>query len=170
MIVTLSISRVPLGRLPPVLHLQVVDRVSEEHEGEQTAYREEDVVQGVAYTGKAVHRNEDDVIRLEIDLLVGPAVDDDIVHTKFKPFHIIRSEEVGTFYRSYHEIETKGDEQEPLVFIGQIIEEGDIIGIINAMRLDIEIKSEFSGMIVEILVEDNTPVEFGQLLMFINPK
>ena len=97
-------------------------------------------------------------------------IDDDIVHTKFKPFHIIRSEEVGTFYRSYHEIETKGDEQEPLVFIGQIIEEGDIIGIINAMRLDIEIKSEFSGMIVEILVEDNTPVEFGQLLMFINPK
>ena len=71
----------------------------------------------------------------------------------------ITSPMVGTFYRAA----APGDE--PFVEVGKNIKVGQTICILEAMKLMNEIESEFNAEIVEILVENGTPVEFGQVLM-----
>ncbi|MBO6959710.1 MAG: acetyl-CoA carboxylase biotin carboxyl carrier protein [Prochlorococcus marinus CUG1438] len=71
----------------------------------------------------------------------------------------ITSPMVGTFYRA------AAPGEEPFVEIGNIIKVGQTICILEAMKLMNEIESEFNAEIVEILVENGTPVEFGQVLM-----
>ena len=71
----------------------------------------------------------------------------------------ITSPMVGTFYRAA----APGDE--PFVEEGNIIKVGQTICILEAMKLMNEIESEFNAEIVEILVDNGTPVEFGQVLM-----
>ena len=66
---------------------------------------------------------------------------------------------VGTFYRA------AAPGEEPFVEIGNKIKVGQTICILEAMKLMNEIESEFNAEIVEILVENGTPVEFGQVLM-----
>ena len=70
---------------------------------------------------------------------------------------------VGTFYRS----PAPGDP--PFVEIGSRITSGQPICILEAMKLMNELESDCSGEVVEILVENGTPVEFGQVLMRIRP-
>ena len=75
----------------------------------------------------------------------------------------IKSPIIGTFYR-------KATPDNPsFVEIGQVIKEGDVLCIIEAMKLFNEIESELSGTIVKILVDDASPVEFDQPLFVINP-
>jgi len=71
---------------------------------------------------------------------------------------VIRSPMVGTFYRR-----PKPD-QPPFVEIGSKIKEGDVICIIEAMKLFNEIDSEYNGEITKIYLEDGSPVEFDQPL------
>ena len=71
----------------------------------------------------------------------------------------ITSPMVGTFYRAA----APGDD--PFVDLGSKISTGQTICILEAMKLMNEIESEFNAEIVEILVENGTPVEFGQVLM-----
>ena len=71
----------------------------------------------------------------------------------------ITSPMVGTFYRAA----APGDE--PFVEVGNNVKVGQTICILEAMKLMNEIESEFNAEIVEILVENGTPVEFGQVLM-----
>ena len=71
----------------------------------------------------------------------------------------ITSPMVGTFYRAA----APGDD--PFVEVGNIVNVGQTICILEAMKLMNEIESEFNAEIVEILVENGTPVEFGQVLM-----
>ncbi len=71
----------------------------------------------------------------------------------------ITSPMVGTFYRA------AAPGEEPFVEIGSQINVGQTICILEAMKLMNEIESEFNAEIVEILVENGTPVEFGQVLM-----
>ena len=71
----------------------------------------------------------------------------------------ITSPMVGTFYRA------AAPGEEPFVEIGNNIKVGQTICILEAMKLMNEIESEFNAEIVEILVENGTPVEFGQVLM-----
>ena len=71
----------------------------------------------------------------------------------------ITSPMVGTFYRAA----APGDD--PFVEIGSKVNVGQTICILEAMKLMNEIESEFNSEIVEILVENGTPVEFGQVLM-----
>ena len=71
----------------------------------------------------------------------------------------ITSPMVGTFYRA------SAPGEEPFVEIGSSITVGQTICILEAMKLMNEIESEFNAEIVEILVENGTPVEFGQVLM-----
>ena len=71
----------------------------------------------------------------------------------------ITSPMVGTFYRAA----APGDA--PFVDLGSKINVGQTICILEAMKLMNEIESEFNAEIVEILVENGTPVEFGQILM-----
>jgi len=66
---------------------------------------------------------------------------------------------VGTFYRA------AAPGEEPFVEVGNNIKVGQTICILEAMKLMSEIESEFNAEIVEILVENGTPVEFGQVLM-----
>lgn len=70
---------------------------------------------------------------------------------------------VGTFYRS----PAPGDP--PFVDLGTRIKAGQTVCILEAMKLMNELESEVSGEVVEILVDNGTPVEFGQVLMRIRP-
>ncbi|WP_242157256.1 acetyl-CoA carboxylase biotin carboxyl carrier protein [Aestuariivivens sediminis] len=75
----------------------------------------------------------------------------------------IKSPIIGTFYR-------KPSPDKPLfVEVGQTIAEGDVLCIIEAMKLFNEIESEVSGKVVKILVDDASPVEFDQPLFLIDP-
>lgn len=68
---------------------------------------------------------------------------------------------VGTFYKA------ASPDAKPFVEVGQTISQGDVVCIVEAMKLMNEIESEFSGKVTEICVEDGQPVEFGQVLMYI---
>ena len=75
----------------------------------------------------------------------------------------IKSPIIGTFYR-------KPSPDKPLfVEVGQTIAEGDVLCIIEAMKLFNEIESEVSGKIVKILVDESSPVEFDQPLFLVDP-
>jgi len=75
----------------------------------------------------------------------------------------IKSPMVGTFYRA------PNPEAPAYVEVGTTIEPGQVICIIEAMKLMNEIKSEIKGKILEILVDNAEPVEFGQPLFLIEP-
>lgn len=68
---------------------------------------------------------------------------------------------VGTFYKA------PSPDAKPFVEIGQTVTQGEVVCIVEAMKLMNEIESEFSGKVVEICVQDGQPVEFGQVLMYI---
>lgn len=75
----------------------------------------------------------------------------------------IKAPMVGTFYRS------PAPEAPPFVEVGQTIDLGQVICIIEAMKLMNEIKSEVKGKILETLVDNAEPVEFGQPMFLIEP-
>jgi acetyl-CoA carboxylase biotin carboxyl carrier protein len=70
---------------------------------------------------------------------------------------------VGTFYRA------SSPDKSPYVEVGDIVKKGQILCIIEAMKLMNEIESETSGKIVQILMENGQPVEYGQPLFAIEP-
>jgi acetyl-CoA carboxylase biotin carboxyl carrier protein len=70
---------------------------------------------------------------------------------------------VGTFYRA------PGPGESPFVEVGSRISVGQAVCILEAMKLMNELESEVSGEVVEILVDNGTPVEFGQVLMRVKP-
>ncbi|MDA9237300.1 acetyl-CoA carboxylase biotin carboxyl carrier protein [Schleiferiaceae bacterium] len=75
----------------------------------------------------------------------------------------IKSPMIGTFYR------TPSPDQDAFVKIGDTIEPGDVLCIVEAMKLFNEIESEVSGKIVKILVDDKTPIEYDQPLFLVDP-
>ena len=86
-----------------------------------------------------------------------PAASDD------SKYITIKSPIIGTFYR-------KPSPDKPLfVEVGQSIAEGDVLCVIEAMKLFNEIESEVSGKIVKVLVDDSSPVEFDQPLFLVDP-
>ena len=75
----------------------------------------------------------------------------------------IKSPIIGTFYR-------KSSPDKPnFIEIGDLISEGSVLCVVEAMKLFNEIESEYSGKIVKILVDDSSPVEFDQPLFVIDP-
>lgn len=76
--------------------------------------------------------------------------------------HIVRSPMVGTFYRR------PGPDKEPFVKPGDKIQQGDVICIIEAMKLFNEIEADVNGTVVKVLVEDSTPVEYDQPLLVVD--
>jgi acetyl-CoA carboxylase biotin carboxyl carrier protein len=75
----------------------------------------------------------------------------------------IKSPIIGTFYR-------KAAPDKPVfVEVGTDIKEGDVLCVIEAMKLFNEIESEISGKIVKVLVDDSSPVEFDQPLFLVDP-
>mgnify|MGYP001165305902 CR=1 FL=1 len=75
----------------------------------------------------------------------------------------VKSPIIGTFYRR------PAPDKEPFVEIGTNVKEGDVLCVIEAMKLFNEIESEVSGKIVKVLIEDSSPVEFEQPLFLIDP-
>ena len=76
---------------------------------------------------------------------------------------IVKSPIIGTFYRK------PSPDKPSFVEVGQSIAKGDVLCVIEAMKLFNEIESDFSGKIVKILVDDQSPVEFDQPLFIIDP-
>lgn len=75
----------------------------------------------------------------------------------------VKSPIIGTFYR-------KPSPDKPVfVEVGDSIKEGDVLCVIEAMKLFNEIESEVSGKIVKVLVDDSSPVEFDQPLFLVDP-
>ena len=95
--------------------------------------------------------------KLSRELLI-PAIKD----SKYIEGNEIKSPIVGTFYRK------PSPEKEPFVNVGDIVSKGDVLCIIEAMKNMNEIKSDFSGKVVSIEVDDAQPVEFGQTIIIIN--
>ena len=75
--------------------------------------------------------------------------------------HVVKSPMVGTFYRS------ASPGAKPFVDVGDSVQQGDTLCIIEAMKLMNEIESDASGVIKAILVDNGQPVEFGQPLVII---
>ena len=75
----------------------------------------------------------------------------------------IKSPIIGTFYRK------PSPDKPPFVEVGSTIGEGDVLCVIEAMKLFNDIESEVSGKIVKVLVEDSSPVEFDQPLFLVDP-
>jgi acetyl-CoA carboxylase biotin carboxyl carrier protein len=76
----------------------------------------------------------------------------------------IKSPIVGTFYRS------SAPDKPPYAKVGDEVNVGDVVCIVEAMKLFNEIESEVSGKVVKVLVEDATPVEYDQALFLVDPK
>lgn len=79
------------------------------------------------------------------------------------PRGVIKSPIVGTFYRS------AAPEAEPYVEVGSLVKKGQIVCIIEAMKLMNEIEADMDGKIIEILTENAHPVEYGEPLFALEP-
>ena len=75
----------------------------------------------------------------------------------------IKSPMIGTFYRK------PSPDKEVFVNVGDSISQGDVLCVIEAMKLFNEIESECSGKIIKVLVDDSSPIEFDQPLFLIDP-
>jgi acetyl-CoA carboxylase biotin carboxyl carrier protein len=75
----------------------------------------------------------------------------------------VKSPMIGTLYRR------AAPDKDTFVEVGDIIKPGDVLCVIEAMKLFNEIESEVSGRIVKILVDDSTPIEYDQPLFLVDP-
>jgi acetyl-CoA carboxylase biotin carboxyl carrier protein len=86
-----------------------------------------------------------------------PAADDN------SKYITIKSPIIGTLYRK------PSPDKAPFVEVGTTISKGDVVCVIEAMKLFNEIEAEVSGKIVKVLVDDSSPVEFDQPLFLVDP-
>ena len=75
----------------------------------------------------------------------------------------VKSPMIGTFYRK------PSPDKDTFVNVGDSIKSGDVLCVIEAMKLFNEIESEVSGKIIKVLVDDSTPVEYDQPLFLVDP-
>jgi acetyl-CoA carboxylase biotin carboxyl carrier protein len=79
-------------------------------------------------------------------------------------FAIVKSPIVGTFYRASE------PEARPFADVGDVVKQGQVLCIIEAMKLMNEIESEYDGEVVKVYVENGQPVQFGERLFAIKSK
>lgn len=100
---------------------------------------------------------------------VAPATGSSVPAPDLKPadvsekLHEIKSPIVGTFYRS------PAPDADSYVKVGDRVEQGSVLCIVEAMKLMNEIESDISGTIAKIMVDNGRPVEYGQLLFLVKP-
>lgn len=87
----------------------------------------------------------------------------DAVPAENDKYITIKSPIIGTFYRK------PSPDKPTFVEVGSTIKQGDVLCVIEAMKLFNEIESEVSGKIVKVLVDDSSPVEFDQPLFLVDP-
>jgi acetyl-CoA carboxylase biotin carboxyl carrier protein len=108
---------------------------------------------------------ENHIIRPDMQTQFTQPADVELEKTDDKKLEIgqaITSPIVGTFYRK------PSPDKEPFIKVGDLIEKGDVLCIIEAMKMMNEIKSDLSGKVVSIDIEDGDPVEFGQRIITLN--
>ena len=108
-----------------------------------------------------VQTNENKIIQQPEVFSADPEIQQKIETSKAEG-NVITSPIVGTFYRK------PSPDKDPFIRVGDTVEKGDVLCIIEAMKMMNEIKSDFSGKIVSINLEDGEPVEFGQSIITIN--
>ena len=110
---------------------------------------------------RVVQTNGNKIIQQPEVLSAEPEIQQKIETSKAEG-NVITSPIVGTFYRK------PSPDKDPFIRVGDTVEKGDVLCIIEAMKMMNEIKSDFSGKIVSINLEDGEPVEFGQSIITIN--
>jgi len=90
-------------------------------------------------------------------------MDENEVVLEDKNHIIIKAPMIGTFYRK------PAPDKDVFTDVGKSVAEGDVLCVIEAMKLFNEIESEVSGKIIKVLVDDQSPVEFDQPLFIIDP-
>jgi len=106
------------------------------------------------------------VIQQQPQVAAAPAADASTpaaVTSEDSKYVTIKSPIIGTFYRK------SAPDKPVFVEVGTEIKEGDVLCVIEAMKLFNEIESEVSGKIVKVLVDDSSPVEFDQPLFLVDP-
>jgi acetyl-CoA carboxylase biotin carboxyl carrier protein len=111
---------------------------------------------GVVTTVVSTNNAPQPVMVSSIDVVSAPATVD-------KKWVEVKSPMVGTFYRA------PAPDEPSFASVGDRIAVGQTVCIIEAMKLMNELEAETSGQVMEILVENGQPVEFGQILMYVNP-
>jgi acetyl-CoA carboxylase biotin carboxyl carrier protein len=111
---------------------------------------------GVVTTVVSTNNSPQPVMVSPIDVVAAPAMVD-------KKWVEVKSPMVGTFYRA------PAPDEPSFASVGDRIAVGQTVCIIEAMKLMNELEAETSGQVMEILVENGQPVEFGQILMYVNP-
>lgn len=105
-------------------------------------------------------------IEIPIHKPAGPVIQEKVIEEKedeTQRLVTVTSPIVGTFYRS------PSPETDPFVEVGTRVNKGQVLCIIEAMKLMNEIESDVDGIIVKILVENGQPVEYGEPLFLIEP-
>ncbi|MFT5846956.1 MAG: acetyl-CoA carboxylase biotin carboxyl carrier protein [Psychroserpens sp.] len=132
--------------------IKITIRTGGDERGESTTY-----VQQIPVNQTLAQPLHSAPIQAAVPVLETPADSED------SKYITIKSPIIGTFYR-------KPSPDKPMfVEIGTSIGEGDVLCVIEAMKLFNEIESEVSGKIVKILVDDSSPVEFDQPLFLVDP-
>lgn len=92
-----------------------------------------------------------------------PAESKDSSSDESSKYITVKSPIIGTFYRK------PSPDKDVFVEVGDTIKTGDVLCVIEAMKLFNEIESEVSGKIVKVFVDDSSPVEFDQPLFLVDP-
>jgi acetyl-CoA carboxylase biotin carboxyl carrier protein len=93
-----------------------------------------------------------------------PQAQPEIAEQKGEELYYIKSPIVGTFYKA------SSPNSEAFVSVGDFVEKGSVVCIVEAMKLMNEIESDVAGEIISILVENGQPVEYGEKLFAIRPR
>lgn len=132
--------------------IKITIKTGSDDRGETTTY-----VQQIPMGAAPINQAPVQSVAAQAPAVTAPAVDEN------SKYITIKSPIIGTFYR-------KPSPDKPMfVEVGKTINEGDVLCVIEAMKLFNEIESEVSGKIVKILVDDSSPVEFDQPLFLVDP-
>ena len=110
---------------------------------------------------RSVQANRNNIIQQPEVFSAEPQIQQEIETSKTQG-NVITSPIVGTFYRK------PSPDKDPFIRVGDTVDKGDVLCIIEAMKMMNEIKSDFSGKVISIDIEDGQPVEFGQSIITIN--
>ena len=110
---------------------------------------------------RSVQANRNNIIQQPEVFSAEPQIQQEIETSKTQG-NVITSPIVGTFYRK------PSPDKDPFIRVGDTVEKGDVLCIIEAMKMMNEIKSDFSGKVISIDLEDGQPVEYGQSIITIN--
>lgn len=111
--------------------------------------------------GGSFARVDNIVSQAPVSVPQAPAQNEEMVEESKVDGNAVTSPIVGTFYRK------PAPDKDPFIKVGDSVEAGDVLCIIEAMKMMNEIKSDYSGVIQSIEVEDGQPVEFGQSIVII---